>query len=131
MALLDKNLIVPVIYGPKGELMAREAEKLGLKVARKFFADRALEANGMLVSRKKPGSVIKDPEECADRVLQMIHEGKVKTCDGEDIAVSGQSIMFHGDTETAVKVAKTIRKKLDAAGIKVVPMKDLVTGGRK
>jgi UPF0271 protein len=126
VAMLDKSLIVPVIYGPKGDLLAREAEKLGLKVAKKFFADRALEANGMLVSRKKPGSVIKDPEECAERVLRMINEGKVKCYDGQEIAVFGHTIMVHGDTETAVKVAKTIRKKLDAAGIQVAPMKDFV-----
>ena len=126
VAMLDRNLIVPVIYGPTGDLLAREAEKLGLKVVKKFFADRALDANGMLVSRKKPGSVIKDPEVCADRVLQMIHEGKVKDYDGKEIKVSGHTIMVHGDTETAVKVAKTIRKKLDAAGIQVVPMKELV-----
>jgi UPF0271 protein len=70
--------------------------------------------------------VIKDPEECAERVLQMIHEGKVKSYDGREIAVSGHTIMVHGDTETAVKVAKTIRKKLDAAGIQVAPMKEFV-----
>ncbi len=126
VAMLDRRLIVPVIYGPKGDLMASAAENMGLKVARKFFADRALEANGMLVSRKKPGSVFKDPDECADRVLEMIHEGKVKSYDGQEVEVSCHTIMVHGDTETAVKVAKTIRKKLDTVGIQVVPMKEFV-----
>ena len=126
MAQLDKNLIVPLIYGPKGDLMAREAEKAGLKVVRKFFADRPLDAGGMLVSRKKPGSVITDPEECADRVLRMIQERKVKTYDGKDIECFGQTVMVHGDTPSAVKVAQTIRKRLETAGVKIVPMKELV-----
>jgi len=123
---LDKNLIVPLIYGPKGDLMAREAEKVGLKVIRKFFADRALDSSGMLVSRKKVGAIITDPEECADRVLRMILEKKVKTYDGKDVECSGQTVMVHGDSPTAVKVARTIRTKLEAAGVKIVPMKELV-----
>ena len=126
VAQLDKNIIVPLIYGPKGDLMAREAAKAGLKVVRKFFADRALESNGMLVSRKKAGSVITDAEECAARTLRMVQEHKVKTVDGKDIECFGQTIMVHGDTPTAVKVAQTIRKRLEAAGVKIVPMKELI-----
>jgi UPF0271 protein len=106
--------------------MTREAEKVGLKVVKKFFADRAIDASGMLVSRKKSGSVIMDPEECADRVLKMVQEGKVTTYEGKEMECSGQTVMVHGDTEGAVKVAKTIRKRLEAAGVKIVPMKELV-----
>jgi UPF0271 protein len=123
---LDKKLIVPLIYGPKGDLMAREAQKAGLKVIRKFFADREINANGMLVSRNKSGAVITDPEKCADRVLRMIKEKKVKTYEGTDIECFAQTIMVHGDTPTAVKIAQTIRKRIESAGIKIVPMKELV-----
>jgi len=35
-----------------------------LRAVRKFFADRAMEASGALVGRKKAGSVITDAEEC-------------------------------------------------------------------
>ncbi|MBM4330890.1 MAG: LamB/YcsF family protein [Deltaproteobacteria bacterium] len=126
VAQLDKELIVPLIYGPKGDLMAREAAKAGLKVVRKFFADRALDASGMLISRKKAGAVITDPEECADRVLRMVTEGKVTTIEGKEMDVSGQTVMVHGDTSSAVKVAQTIRKRLETAGVQVVPMRELI-----
>ena len=126
VAQLDKNVIVPLIYGPKGDLMAREAERAGLKVVRKFFADRPLESTGGLLSRKKPGSIIMDPEECAERVLRMVREKKVRTHDGKDIDCFGQTVMVHGDTAGAVKVAQTIRKKLEAAGVKIVPMGELI-----
>jgi UPF0271 protein len=126
VAQLDRNLIVPLIYGPKGDLMAREATRAGLRVVRKFFADRALEANGMLVPRRKAGSVITDPEECADRVLRMVKERKTRTIDGKDMDCFGETVMVHGDTPTAVKVAQTIRKRLESAGIKIVPMKELI-----
>jgi UPF0271 protein len=95
-------------------------------VVRKFFADRPLDAGGMLISRKKPGSVITDPEECAGRVLRMVQERKVKTYDGKDIECFGQTIMVHGDSPAAVKVAQTIRKKLEAAGVKIASMKELI-----
>ncbi len=126
VAQLGKHIIVPLIYGPKGALMDREAKKAGLKTATKFFSDREIDAGGMLVSRKKPGSVITDPDRCADRTLKMALEGKVTTVEGKEIEFSGQTIMVHGDTATAVKTAKLIRTKLEAAGIKIVPMKELV-----
>jgi UPF0271 protein len=50
----------------------------------------------------------------------------VKTVDGKDIECFGQTIMVHGDTPTAVKVARTIRKRLETAGVKIVPMKELI-----
>jgi UPF0271 protein len=126
VAQLDKNLIVPLIYGPKGDLMAREAEKAQLRVVRKFFADRPMETTGGLLSRKKAGSIITDPEVCADRVLRMVQERKVRTHDGKDIACFGETVMVHGDTAGAVKVAQTIRRRLEAAGVKIVPMRELI-----
>jgi len=124
--ILDKNLIIPVIYGPKGDLMAQEAEKLGLKVMRQFFADRAIESNGMLVNRKKPGAVIKDPKLCTDRVLRMIEDGKVTTYDGKEMDCRTHSIMVHGDTQGAIKLAKTLRQELESADIEIVPMSQIV-----
>jgi UPF0271 protein len=50
----------------------------------------------------------------------------VKTVDGKDIDCFGQTIMVHGDTPTAVKVAQAIRKRLEAAGVKIVSMKELI-----
>ena len=126
VAELGKHLIVPLIHGPKGALMTREAKKAGLKTATKFFADREIQADGLLVPRKKPGAVITDSEKCVDRALKMALEGKVTTIEGQEIDVCGQTIMVHGDTPTAVNTAKLIRTKLESAGIKVVPMKEFV-----
>lgn len=126
VAKLGKHLIVPVIHGPKGALMAQEAHKAGLRVVTKFFADRALHADGRLVSRQKEGAVIHDPQECADRTLKMVLEGTVTSIEGQEIEFIGQTIMVHGDTVGAVKNAKLIRDRLEAAGIKIVPMQDLL-----
>jgi UPF0271 protein len=126
VAHLGKHLIVPLIHGPKGALMAREAENAGLKIVTKFFADRAIHSDGMLVSRQKAGAVITDPEICAERTLKMVLESKVTSVEGDEIEFSGQTILVHGDTSGAVHTAKLIRKKLESEGIKIAPMKDLL-----
>jgi len=123
---LDKNLIMPLIYGPRGDLMAQEAEKLGLKVIRQFFADRAIDSNATLINRQKEGAIIKDPKQCADRALKMIQEGKVTTYDGKEIECRAQSIMVHGDTVGAIEMARTLHRELEAAGVEIVPMSQIV-----
>jgi UPF0271 protein len=119
---LNKKLIFPVIDGPQGLLATREAEKAGVKVVKKFFADREIGQDGRLVSRKIAGSVITDPERCAERAVRMVTEKKVRNFEGKDMEVFGKTIMVHGDTPGAFNVAKTVRKKLEAAGVKIVPM---------
>lgn len=117
VAHLGKHLIVPLIHGPKSA---------GLKVVTKFFADRAIHSDGMLVARSKAGAVITDAGKCADRTLKMILEGRVTSIEGEEIEFSGQTILVHGDTSGAVHTAKLIRTRLEEAGIGIVPMADLV-----
>jgi UPF0271 protein len=122
---LGRKLIISVTDGPQGLLISREAEKEGVRVIRKIFADREIDQDGKLVSRKISGSVITDPERCAERALRMIIEKKVTTIEGKEIEVFGKTIVVHGDTPGAVNIAKTIRKKVEAAGVKIVPMSQL------
>lgn len=126
VAQLGRQIILPVIYGPQGVFMSREAQKIGIKVITKFIIDREIDLSGKLVSRKTPGSVITDPERCAERALKTILEGKVRTFEGKEMEFHAQTIMVHGDTASAVDAAKTVRKKLEAAGVKIVPMSQLI-----
>jgi len=123
---VDHNLIIPLIHGSKGEALAEEAEKQDVRVVRKFFADRAYTKDGNLSDRKLQGSVIHEPEEALERTIRMIKEHKVKTIDGEDIELKAQCIMMHGDTLEAVDIARAIRTGLEAEGIKIVPMGELL-----
>lgn len=126
VAQLGKHLIVPLIHGPKGALMAKEAQKVGLKVVTKFFADRAIHSDGMLVARNKPGAVITDSELCAERTLKMVLENKVTSIEGDEIEFSGQTILVHGDTSGAVHTAKLIRRKLESEGIEILHMAEVM-----
>jgi UPF0271 protein len=122
----NKRLIIPVMEGSQGALMTREAEKAGIKVIKRFPVDREIGADGRLVSRKIAGSVITDPEKCAERALKMIVERKVTTFEGKEIEFNAKSILVHGDTPGAIKLVSTLRKKLEAAKIQIVPMDQLV-----
>jgi UPF0271 protein len=123
---VDPKLIIPIIYGPKGEALAVEAMKRGVRVVRKFFGDRAYTKDGNLANRKLPRSVIHDSAEVLARVIRMIKEKKVKTIEGTDMEMTAPSIMMHGDTPEVVDMLKTLRQGLEAEGIKIVPMSELV-----
>jgi len=123
---VDENLIYVALAGAKGERMRRIGEEIGLRVAYEAFPDRAYTPEGTLVSRREPGAVIKDPEVVAERALKIAKEGKVIAVDGTEIPLRVQTLCVHGDTPGAVELAKGSRQRLDAEGIEVRPMEEVV-----
>jgi len=87
------------------------------------FADRAYEDNGSLVSRKKPGAVLHDAKEIADRVVRMVQDGGVVSVTGKAIKMRTDTVCIHGDTPGAVDIARRVRQALKDAGIAVAPFK--------
>ena len=115
-----------ILVGLANSLLVEAGLEAGLPVAREAFADRAYEADGSLRSRRLPGAVLEDPAQAAEQVVRIAQEGLVVACTGEEVPVQAETICLHGDTPTAVEIAKTIRGELEAAGIEVVPMGNLV-----
>ena len=102
------------------------AEKMGVRVAREIFADRALNADGTLVSRSRPGSVIHDTAEVVERSLRMVTEGKATAITGEELDVEADSLCLHGDTPGAVEMARAVSAGLASTGVEIVPVGRLV-----
>lgn len=98
------------------------ASRHGMYVATCFLADRAYDDNGLLVPRKLPNSVIKDPEACLARVTQLLQDGTVTTYSGKKLATHAASILLHGDTRGAVTLAETIRAAVQRSGAEIVPL---------
>ena len=115
-----------VLLALAGSQWIRVAEDMGLRVAREIFADRALNADGTLVSRSQPGSVIHDTGEVVERSLRMVKDGKAVAASGEEIEVQADSLCLHGDTPGAVDMARSLKRELEAADIQVVPLGALV-----
>jgi UPF0271 protein len=85
------------------------------------FADRAYEDDGNLVSRRKPGAVLHDPTEIAQRVVRMVQDGAVVSVTGKTIKMRTDTVCIHGDTKGAVEIARGVRKALEDSGIAVAP----------
>ncbi len=111
-----------VLVALAGSAWVAVAEDLGLTVAREIFADRALNADGTLVSRSKPGSVIHDVNEVVERSLRMVTESKATAITGEEIDVEADSLCLHGDTPGAVEMAKALKQALESEGVEVAPL---------
>ncbi|MFH1102539.1 MAG: 5-oxoprolinase subunit PxpA, partial [Pseudomonadota bacterium] len=119
---VDPDLIYVALAGAKGEMMRRIGETVGLKVVYEAFPDRAYTPEGNLVSRRKPGAVIKAPKEVARRALLMAAEGVVVAVDGTRIPLEAQTLCVHGDTPSAVELVRSIRETFKSEGIVLKPM---------
>ena len=115
-----------ILVGLANSLLVEAGVEAGLPVAREAFADRAYEADGSLRSRRLPGAVLEDPAQAAEQVVRIVREGLVVAYTGEEVLVRAETICLHGDTPTAIEIAKTIRGRLEAAGIEVAPMGNFV-----
>jgi UPF0271 protein len=77
----------------------------------------------MLMSRRKPGSVLHDPKQIAERVVRMVQDGAVIAASGKVIKMRTDTVCIHGDTPGAVDIARGVRKSLKDAGIDVAPFR--------
>ncbi len=76
-------------------------------------------STGQLVPRGQAGAMIHDPNEAANRLLQMLETGLMPVIDGAPIPLAAHSICVHGDSASAVAMAQEIRAKLNDAGISI------------
>jgi 5-oxoprolinase (ATP-hydrolysing) subunit A len=113
---VDPDIIIMVLAATKQEATVRD---LGCKWVGEIFADRAYNDDGTLVDRSLPGAVIHDPAIAGPRILEMVRAGAIITESGKHIDTSIDTICLHGDTPTAVQLAKSVRDSLTTGGISV------------
>jgi UPF0271 protein len=118
-AALDPRLILFVLAGSDRGEIEEIGRRRGIRIAFEFFADRAYNPDGSLVSRKLPGAVISDNEAVEVRVIKLVREGRVTAVDGADIDLKAETICVHGDNPKALALTKKIRATLAAADIAV------------
>src|SRR5215468_1507949 len=116
IASVDPKLI---LFAPNKSELARAGEAHGLQIAREMFADRNYLSDGWLVPRTRPDALLHDPKQAAERVLRMLREGKVRSVEGRDVDVRGETICVHGDTLGAVEFARELRARLEREGVTI------------
>lgn len=113
---VDPDIIIMVLSATAQERAVRD---LGCRWVGEIFADRAYNDDGTLVDRSLPGAVIHDPDMAGPRILEMVREGAIITQSGKRIETSIDTICLHGDTPTAVALAKSVRTCLTEGGVTV------------
>lgn len=109
------------VLGAPGSRLLAIADALGMEPVPEAFADRAYRADGTLVPRTEPGSVIHDPDVVANRAVSIATDRRVTAIDGSVVEVRARSICIHGDTPGAVALARAVRAGLEAAAVGVHP----------
>jgi UPF0271 protein len=115
-----------IIVGLPNSAIERAAAMAGVPYAREVFADRAYNTDGTLVSRRIAGAMITDPTQVARRAVRMVLRGKVTTLTGDEIDLQPDTICIHGDSPGAVDLARTVRGALEANGVTILPLGDLL-----
>ena len=113
---ISKDLIYLVPTGSKMEIAAKT---LNMKIACEIFADRNYEDDGNLVSRKKSHALITDPELARNHVLSMVKNQAINCHSGKQIPCEIDSVCIHGDNESSLATAKSIKKNLLENGLKL------------
>ena len=116
---IDRNIIFLVPTGSKMEIAAK---KLNMRIACEIFADRNYEDDGNLVSRSKDHALITDPNMAKKHVLSMVKNQALNCFSGKQIPCEIDSVCIHGDNESSLATAKSIKENLVSNGLILKPL---------
>ena len=116
---INKDIIFLVPTGSKMELAGK---KLNMKIACEIFADRNYEDDGNLVSRSKDHALITNPGIAKKHVLKMVKNQALNCFSGKKIPCKIDSVCIHGDNESSLATAKSIKDNLISNGLELKPL---------
>ena len=116
---INKDIIYLVPTGSKMEIAAK---KLNMKIACEIFADRNYEDDGNLVSRSKPNALITNPDLAKKHVLGMVQNQSINCLSGKKIPCEIDSVCIHGDNESSLATAESIKDNLVNNGLILKPL---------
>ena len=119
---INKDLIYLV---PTGSKMQEAARSLDMNIACEIFADRNYEDDGNLVSRKKSNALITDPKIAQNHVLKMVQNQSLNCHSGKQIPCEIDSVCIHGDNESSLATARSIRENLVKNGLELKTLTEL------
>lgn len=123
IASFNPELLVVCQPGSEMDLAATEA---GLAVAREGFVDRAYNPDGTLASRRVEGTLYHDSRRAVEQAVRMVTESRVVALDGTGVELEVDTLCVHGDNPDAVDFIRRLRAELEAAGVELKPMREVV-----
>ncbi|MFB7656634.1 MULTISPECIES: LamB/YcsF family protein [unclassified Streptomyces] len=107
------------VLGLPGSRVLERAAGAGLPAVPEAFADRAYTDQATLVPRGQEGAVVTEPESVVARSVELARSGTVTARSGAVVEVHARSLCVHGDTPGAVDLARRVRERLEASGVRV------------
>lgn len=105
------------LYVMKKGLIGEVARALDLRCVFELYADLGYDGQGNLVITRQHEAQTADA--VTARVVRLVKEGRVRTMDGGDIAIEGNSVCVHSDTPGSVEIVRAVRQGLEEAGFQV------------
>lgn len=117
---VDPDLLL-LMYG---DIVAEECRDAGIRMVHEAYVDLDYYPDGSLVLDK--ARLARDPDQIAAQALSLLGRGGREAVDGSWLSIHTQSICLHGDMANAPELASSVRHRLDAAGYRVVAIRELV-----
>src|SRR5450759_5195166 len=114
---VDPNLIFVVLANSR---LVQAGEAANLPMVHEVFADRAYEDDGSLVSRRKPGAVLHDAKQIAQRVVRIVQDGAVVSVTGKVIKMRTDTVCIHGDTPRAISTAPGVSPRMHTVSVRIL-----------
>jgi 5-oxoprolinase (ATP-hydrolysing) subunit A len=108
-----------VLVGQAGSATLTYWREMGLHCLGEAFADRAYEQDGKLRSRNLPGALLDAPARAAQQALDIVLLHRATAYDGNELAISAETLCIHSDTPNAAAIAREMRNRLAAVGVVV------------
>jgi 5-oxoprolinase (ATP-hydrolysing) subunit A len=101
--------------------VARAVEEQGVRLVPEAFVDLEYRADATLMI--EPVKQAWDPERVARRAVRLVREDVIDAVDGSDLRVEAPTVCIHGDGPNAVEIARTVKRRLEEAGVEIVPLR--------
>lgn len=108
-----------VLFG-MGEIEPELAREAGVGYIREGYVDLNYNNQGNLVLERNKGAW--DPEEVARRAVRLATRAEVGTVEGDTLPLAVRTICIHGDAPNSGEIARTVRERLEEAGIEIAPI---------
>ena len=108
-----------VLFG-MGDIEPELAEQAGVGYIREGYVDLNYNNQGNLVLERNKGAW--DPEEVARRAVRLATRAEIGTVEGDTLPLAVRTICIHGDAPNSGAIARTVRERLEEAGVEIAPI---------
>jgi UPF0271 protein len=114
VAAYDRGLPLMLMATRDDRAPQAMADELGLQLWFEVFADRAYDANGMLLARSLPGAVHHGAETIVAQAMALARGEALSASDGSALYLRADTLCVHGDNAASVAAVQRIRAALQS-----------------